>query len=529
MMRKDDLILAWLGGLILVSLVATFQTAPGYMDAEYYYAGGLQLKRGMGFYEPYLWNYLTDPKSLPIPSHTYWMPLASILSWLGMSLGDRETFAWARIPFLILGSLVSPLTYWLTWKITAQRFSSIFAAILAWLPMFYLAYLPTTDTFAIYMVLGTLWLILASRIKTLRKNEAFYAGIVCGLMHLARADGLVWAILFFCALILVRFDRLDKWGKNFLPRLVLFLVGYGLIMVGWYGRNLIQYGSLFPEGNQRGLFLRTYNDLFRYPPSELNLSYLLQGGILPILRDRFYALGQNLISLLAVQLEILLAPLFLLSYFQRKGQAIVRMATLTWLVMMGLMSIVFPYAGWRGGYFHVSAAFQPFVWCLSSDGLCGFIRWGVQKRNWNAIRASRVFSLAIVAFLFWLTGYIYWNRVIGESLTTPKWQESQQKGQLICLSLHQQFSRNELQHEIIMINNPIGFYLMCELPAVSVPVGGEKAIQMVAQRFGVRILALERDHPPELSQYYFSPRNTDLLTLIGNYDEWKIYRIHNVP
>jgi hypothetical protein len=65
-------------GLILPFAISRFQHLPGYMDADYYFAGGLELAKGNGFTQPYLWNYLDDPQGLPHPSHTYWMPLASI-------------------------------------------------------------------------------------------------------------------------------------------------------------------------------------------------------------------------------------------------------------------------------------------------------------------------------------------------------------------------------------------------------------------------------------------------------------------
>jgi hypothetical protein len=53
--------------LTILILVAQQQVAPGYMDAEYYFAGGLQIVNGQGFTEPYIWNYLADPPGLPAP------------------------------------------------------------------------------------------------------------------------------------------------------------------------------------------------------------------------------------------------------------------------------------------------------------------------------------------------------------------------------------------------------------------------------------------------------------------------------
>jgi hypothetical protein len=90
MSRKIYFLLLFLA-LVVQLVVASAQEIPGYLDADYYYGGGLQLVRGQGFTEPYLWNYLDDPQSLPHPSHGYWMPLASILAALGMWLTGQET------------------------------------------------------------------------------------------------------------------------------------------------------------------------------------------------------------------------------------------------------------------------------------------------------------------------------------------------------------------------------------------------------------------------------------------------------
>ena len=77
--RRDCVLLFFLA--LLVRLLIAFPIhQPGYMDAAYSYDIALNLVRGQGFVEPFLWNYLDDPAGLPHPSHLYWMPLTSILS-----------------------------------------------------------------------------------------------------------------------------------------------------------------------------------------------------------------------------------------------------------------------------------------------------------------------------------------------------------------------------------------------------------------------------------------------------------------
>ena len=79
-MKLRAYVILFLLGLFLAVGVASLQDLPGYMDSDYYFAGGLQLLQGNGFTEPFLWNYLDDPVGIPHPSHAYWFPLASILA-----------------------------------------------------------------------------------------------------------------------------------------------------------------------------------------------------------------------------------------------------------------------------------------------------------------------------------------------------------------------------------------------------------------------------------------------------------------
>ncbi|MCX8061289.1 MAG: glycosyltransferase family 39 protein [Anaerolineales bacterium] len=529
MSKTIDLLFLWIGGLVIVSLAAFFQSSPGYMDAEYYYAGGKQIWRGEGFYEPYIWNYLSDPKSLPVPSFTYWMPLASFIAWLGIAFRGNETFQSARLPFILLSSIIPPLTYQLSWRMSGERFLALFSGLLAWVPMFYLAYLPTTDTFGVYMILGTIWLILAARVSDLSSKSAFLIGIISGLMHLARADGLFWMIMFIAIFLGFRAIKWQKDERFELEKILLFIVGYGLIMGSWFGRNWIEYSAIIPPGNQRALFLREYNDLFRYPPDELRIEYLIEDGISPLIKDRLYAFSQNLQTLLAVQLQILLLPLFLLGLWRMRSDPLVRVGVVMWLLIIFIMSFIFPFAGWRGGYFHASAAFQPMVWCLAGQGFGVFINWGVSRRNWEPLQAIRVFSISILFMLIAVTAFLYHQRVIGGEWTKPIWDDISRRQVRICSALKRILGESERKDEVIMINDPIGFYLACEKPAVAVPVGGEKAIRAVSSRFAVQYLILEKDHPPDLSRFFYFPQNTELFSLIDDQAEWKIYRLNETP
>ena len=200
-MTRRNYIILFLLGVGVTLIVAVFQHAPGYMDADYYFAGGLRLATGHGFTEPFLWNFLDDPAGLPHPSHAYWMPLASLLAAIGMKLSGITSFYTARIGFLVLAGFLPPLTAHLSFSLTSRRDHAILPGILAAVPAFYLSYLGTTDTFGIYMFLGGLFLLMVAKDNCEKMTPAvnlqkfanngggvpFLLGIVAGLMHLARA------------------------------------------------------------------------------------------------------------------------------------------------------------------------------------------------------------------------------------------------------------------------------------------------------------------------------------------------------
>jgi hypothetical protein len=146
--------LLFLLGLGVAAAVAIWQQAPGYMDADYYFALGRELARGHGFWQPFLWNFLDDPTGLPHPSHGYWPPLASLLSALSLRLVGGDSFAAGRLGALVTAASLPPLTAAIGFTLEPRRSLALLAGALAAFSGFYAAFLPTTDTFGIVMLLG---------------------------------------------------------------------------------------------------------------------------------------------------------------------------------------------------------------------------------------------------------------------------------------------------------------------------------------------------------------------------------------
>src|SRR5689334_20382277 len=201
MTRRDYLVL-FLLGLAVASAIAFFQPVPGSMDEDYYFAGGLRLAQGHGFTEIYLWNFLDNPQSLPHPSHGYWFPLASILAAAGMLLTGQQTFFAGRLGFILVAALIPVVTAALAHSLSSRRDVALISGLLAVFPTYQSVFLPTTENFGLFMLLGGLFFILFNRAD---KKSIFALGLVAGLMNLARSDGLLWLAVGLFGLFIKRY------------------------------------------------------------------------------------------------------------------------------------------------------------------------------------------------------------------------------------------------------------------------------------------------------------------------------------
>src|SRR5450759_380397 len=284
-----------------------------------------------------------------------------------------------------------------------------------------------TDTFALYMLLGSLFLILAVNPRPSASVKFLGLGLIAGLMHLARADGILWL---GCGFILVMTEtgQINFSGSQKLNFAVKYLgilfLGYFLIMVPWYVRNISLYGALFSPASGKVLWLTDYNQMFAFPASQLTMQNWLNSGLATALNDRFIALGLNLQTTLAVHADIFLLPLLLLGFWRLRKTKTVQLGLAMWSLTFVVMTVVFSLAGGRGGFFHSGAAFQPLFWAVAVDGFNGFIELGVRKRNWKFERASKGFGLILVFLSAMVTLALFIPKVSSDETNPSSWSKS---------------------------------------------------------------------------------------------------------
>lgn len=361
-MKKFNIITLFVLGMATGIFMLWIRPYTGYMDADYYFATAREIFKGNGFIQNFLWNYLDQPKELPHPSFTYWMPLSSLLAVFGLWLVQADTLLAARLPFVLIYSFVPVGTALVAFRMTSDRTTGWIAGLLGVFSGFYIRFSSEPDSFGITMILGTAIILLVSTKHNGYKwfFVPFLTGISCGLMHLARADGILWMALagvgLFNSFITL---RLDKFQNNFIKpniaKLILSLMllgaGYLLIMFPWYSRNLILFNSIFPPGNVRALFLIEYDQLFAFPSESINAVTWVSNGLGNIIRNIVSALGSNLLTAAIVQGNIVMLPLVFLAMINEKKAAVTKMTVSAWIVIFLIMSLVFPFAGKRGRVF----------------------------------------------------------------------------------------------------------------------------------------------------------------------------------
>lgn len=508
-------------GLILPFIIAQFQHVPGYLDSAYYYAGGIQLAEGKGFTEPYLWNYLDGTTSLPHPSHTYWFPLASIVAAFGMWLTGQTTYAVARLPFILIAALVVPITAHLAYSFTKRRDLALISAVLSIFSVYNAPFVGVTDNFSLFMLFGGLYFIFATRLidDATRTRDWFLLGLMAGFLALSRSDGLLWlGITFLFTLYRAPRASFSRLTLYIFRNSIIALVGFLIIMGGWYARNLTTFGSLMAPGGSRALWLENYDQTFIYPPELLTMKSFLAYGWENIWADRMWALGSNLMSGFAAHGGIILFPFIIAGIvYYRKDQR-VQLAGIAWTILFLVMTFLFPFAGARGAFFHAGAALQPLWWVLAPIGLDEILSSLRKKRNWGNDQTKFVFQSALILIVVMLTGYVVYLRLFALG-----WGEGEE---VKYPAAEQALVEHGIQpDDVVIVSNAPAYYLETGRSAISVPYGDIETLQKVSAQFGADYLILEPSATiSQLGSLVEHPQDTAELTYLGEVNDVYIYK-----
>jgi len=377
--------------------------------------------------------------------------------------------------------------------------------LLAVFSIYYAPFIPVSDNYGIYIVLGGLYFLLC---MNRQPRTYFFLGLIAGLLTLARSDGLLWIVL-TVLLIFWRFVFDHKTGAASI-NLVLALIGFFIIMGPWFWRNEQIYGTLLAPGGHYLLWLKNYDETFTYPASQLTMQSWLAQGWQTIVNVRLDALRMNLLNAFAAQGGIFLFPFVLVGIWQYRKDERVQFACLVWLGLLLVMTFVFPFAGPRGGFFHSGAAIQSVWWTLAPLGLESAVG-AARQRGWFTPQAFNVFRVALVGVAVMMTGIIFYLRIFQSG-----WGEDEQ----IYPKVEAMLQQNGIEPtDIVMVRNPPGYYLMTGRSAIVIPYGDENSLLDVAKLFHTRFVAVEAAGASGPIETIYNSRGDSSLRFLGEVNE----------
>ncbi|MFO7679370.1 MAG: glycosyltransferase family 39 protein, partial [Chloroflexota bacterium] len=187
---RRDLFWITLFALIVQAFWGLRITHPTYFDAFYYTTNAQRLAEGHGLTQEIIWQYLDQPDSLPVPSFTYWMPLPAIIAAAGYKISD--SFRAAQLPFWLMAGFLPWMGYGIAWHLKHNRRLARVGALFTAAGGYYAAYWVQPTTFVLFAwVGGGCLLALAWTHEAKRGRYWLLAGVLAGLSHLARADGVL--------------------------------------------------------------------------------------------------------------------------------------------------------------------------------------------------------------------------------------------------------------------------------------------------------------------------------------------------
>ena len=364
-------------------------TQPGFTDAYYYVDVARRLAHGQGLTADFIWNFLEAPRleALPVPSHRFWMPLATVVQATGIAALEPVlgTFRSAQAAIIGVAAFVPAAAYAAARSIGASTRAALVAAGLAGLGGFTFA--PawvTLDSFAIAALVGTMFFVAFVRAAAGDVRAAAIAGALVGVLFLARAEGALFGVALL-ALVLRPSSRVSGIAGS----AVALAIG-----LAWLVRGLALPGS--PAiALVKGVFLVRYEDFFALTPSG-------SADLATLIGVRLSALGSDLVVALAALLLFLAVPLFLGLRAGWRHPAVRAFAALALLVYVA-EGLIWPLHATRGSYFHSLAAFYPFAMALVALGgetwLARFERSARRLATYGTLAA--VLVLAVFGLTNW--------------------------------------------------------------------------------------------------------------------------------
>ena len=362
---------------------------PGYTDAYYYANVARRLAAGQGLTADFVWNFLeaAPGAALPVASHRFWMPLASVLQAIGIdSLPFLDPFRAAQAAVILVALLIPIVAYRATRSLGGGEQASLIAAGLAGLGGAFAPGWVSLDAFAPAAVLGTLFFLAYGRAAKGDVEAGALAGLWVGLLFLARAEGAFFGLALLGLL----------WSRQAPNTRSAGLAGSAIALaigLGWLARDLSL--GLTPDLFARSALLVRYEDFFAIAPPTMSA---FVAALPDVLSAKVGAAGSNAATFLFA-FGLLLVPGMVIAVRARRTVPAVRAFAVLAVAIYLFQTVVVTLHSTRGSYFHSLAAFVPYGVALGVVGTSELLRT-VERRRVAAvagIAAAAVVSVFALA------------------------------------------------------------------------------------------------------------------------------------
>lgn len=370
--------------LLLFRLASAFVVAqPGYTDAYYYAGVARRLAAGQGLSADFLWNFLEAAPggAVPVASHRFWMPLATVLQSAGILVFPfLDLFRAAQGAVILVAAFIPVVAYRAARSLGATADAALVAASLAGLGGLFAPGWVSLDAFAPAAILGTLFFLAYGRAARGDPEAGVVAGLLVGLLFLARAEGALFGLVL---LALVRSPRTRTAG-------IAGSVTALAIGLGWLARDL-SLGPI-PDLFARSALLVHYEDFFA---SEAPTWSAFMTALPQVMLAKLTALGTNAATFLFA-FGLLLVPGMIVAIRDRRADPAVRAFAALLVVVYLFQTLVVTLHSTHGSYLHSLAAFFPYGVALGVVGAARLLRSVPRAR----VAAAGALAAALVLSAF---------------------------------------------------------------------------------------------------------------------------------
>ena len=346
-------LLVSVAALIVRVASAVVVAQPGYTDAFYYSIVASRLAHGQGLTADFVWNFLEAPRfaTLPIPSHQFWVPLATTLQAGGIAVlgGVLGEFRAAQAAVIAVAAFLPAAAYAAARSLDVSPRYALGAAALVGLGGVFSPGWVAADSFAPAALIGTLFFLAFARAAHGSLRAGALAGAAVGLLYLARAEG----ALFGFALVALTLRPASRRAGLAGSAIALAIGGV------WFARDL---GLGATDLLARSTLLVRYEDFFRIAPPTASEFY---SALPDVLAAKGSALMTNAVTALFA-FFVLLGPLAAIAVWRLRSRADVRAWSSLLAAVFLAQSLIWTLHSTRGSYFHSLAAFLPFGMALAA-------------------------------------------------------------------------------------------------------------------------------------------------------------------